>query len=120
MVDAFKPDFIAPLVGYLSSADNEQTTGSLFEVLGGWAAQTRWQRAGGYGFPTNRAYTPEDVVAKWGQITNFGEHKLVCASRWWPRLTWREIDDGRSTHPTSTQEAMQGVCGLCYFHMSWC
>ncbi|KAG6917014.1 hypothetical protein DXG01_004279 [Tephrocybe rancida] len=87
MVDAFKPDFIAPLVGYLSSADNTETSGSLFEVLGGWAAQTRWQRAGGYGFPTNKPYTPEDIVAKWDIITKF--------------------DDGRSTSPTSTSEAIQ-------------
>ncbi|KAG5652324.1 hypothetical protein H0H81_005392 [Sphagnurus paluster] len=87
MVDAFKPDFIAPLVGYLSSADNTETSGDLFEVLGGWAAQTRWQRAGGHGFPTNRPFTPEEAIAKWGVFTNF--------------------DDGRATHPSSTQEALQ-------------
>jgi len=87
MVDAFKPDYIAPLVGYLTSPDNEKTSGSLFEVLGGWAAQTRWQRAGGIGFPTKKPYTPEDVIANWGVITNF--------------------DDGRATYPTSTAEAMQ-------------
>uniref|UniRef100_A0A8H8CKV5 Ketoreductase domain-containing protein n=1 Tax=Psilocybe cubensis TaxID=181762 RepID=A0A8H8CKV5_PSICU len=87
MVDAFKPDFIAPIVGYLSSKDNESTTGDLFEILGGWAAQTRWQRSGGYGFPTNKPYTIEDVFAKWSNITNF--------------------DDGRATNPSSTQEAIQ-------------
>ncbi|KAF9048708.1 peroxisomal hydratase-dehydrogenase-epimerase [Panaeolus papilionaceus] len=87
MVDAFKPDFIAPIVGYLTSKDNEGTTGSLFEIQGGWAAQTRWQRSGGYGFPTVKPYTIENVVAKWNNITNF--------------------DDGRATHPSSTQEAIQ-------------
>lgn len=46
MVDAFKPDFVAPLVGYLASGDCE-TTGDLFEVSGGWAAQVRWERSGG-------------------------------------------------------------------------
>ncbi|KDR76315.1 hypothetical protein GALMADRAFT_121279 [Galerina marginata CBS 339.88] len=87
MVDAFKPDFIAPVVGYLTSKDNEETSGALFEILGGWAAQTRWQRSGGYGFPTNKPYTVEDVAAKWSKITAF--------------------DDGRATHPASTQEAIQ-------------
>ncbi|KJA22896.1 hypothetical protein HYPSUDRAFT_138443 [Hypholoma sublateritium FD-334 SS-4] len=95
MVDAFKPDFIAPIVGYLTSKGehapklwyNETTTGSLFEILGGWAAQTRWQRSGGYGFPTNKPYTVEDVFSKWSKITDF--------------------DDGRATHPASTQEAIQ-------------
>jgi multifunctional beta-oxidation protein len=53
--------------------DNEETSGALFEVLGGWAAQTRWQRSGGYSFPSKVPYTPEDVVAKWKSITSFGE-----------------------------------------------
>jgi multifunctional beta-oxidation protein len=89
MVDAFKPDFIAPVVGYLTSKDNERTSGALFEILGGWAAQTRWQRSGGYGFPSSTPYTIEDVIAKWSNITTF--------------------DDGRATHPSSTQEAIQQI-----------
>ncbi|CAE6478147.1 unnamed protein product [Rhizoctonia solani] len=52
MVKAFSPDFVAPLVGYLASKSNEETTGALFEVTG---------------------------------------------------------DDGRATHPTSTQEAIQQI-----------
>ncbi|THH12714.1 hypothetical protein EW146_g7432 [Bondarzewia mesenterica] len=90
MVDAFKPDFVAPIVGYLTSSGNEGTTGSLFEISGGWAAQTRWQQAGGYGFPVKKPFTPEDVLAKWNIITNF--------------------DDGRATNPISTQEGMEQVC----------
>ncbi|CAA7267138.1 unnamed protein product [Cyclocybe aegerita] len=89
MVDAFKPDFIAPIVGYLTSKDNVETTGSLFEILGGWAAQTRWQRAGGYGFATVKPYTIEDVIAKWDKITDF--------------------NDGRAWHPTSSGESMQQI-----------
>ncbi|KAH9068438.1 peroxisomal hydratase-dehydrogenase-epimerase [Lactarius deliciosus] len=87
MVDAFKPDFVAPVVGYLVSKDNEQTTGSLFEVSGGWAAQTRWQQAGGHGFPVNKVLSPEDVASKWHIITNF--------------------NDGHTTNPTTTQEGME-------------
>jgi multifunctional beta-oxidation protein len=88
MVDAFKPDFIAPIVGYLSSKDNESTSGKLFEIMGGWAAQTRWQRTGGHGFPVNKI-SPEAIIEKWGAITNF--------------------NDGRATHPASTQEAIQQI-----------
>ncbi|KAH8994975.1 peroxisomal hydratase-dehydrogenase-epimerase [Lactarius akahatsu] len=87
MVDAFKPDFVAPVVGYLVSKDNEQTTGSLFEVSGGWAAQTRWQQAGGHGFPINKVLSPEDVASKWHIITNF--------------------NDGHTTNPATTQEGME-------------
>ncbi|KAJ6513319.1 peroxisomal hydratase-dehydrogenase-epimerase [Mycena sanguinolenta] len=86
MMDTMKPDFIAPIVGYLSSADNEETSGCLFEVVGGWAAQTRWQRSGGYCFPSKKPYSPEDVVAKWKNITTF---------------------DDRATHPVTTSEALE-------------
>lgn len=89
MVDAYKPDYIAPVVGYLTSEANIETTGQLFEISGGWAAQTRWQRTGGYGFPTNKVLTPEDIISKWDVFTNF--------------------DDGRATHPTTAAESMQQI-----------
>jgi multifunctional beta-oxidation protein len=73
MVDAFKPDFVAPVVGYLISKDNEQTTGALFEVSGGWAAQTRWQQSAGHGFPVNKVLSPEDVISRWHIITDFSQ-----------------------------------------------
>ncbi|KAF6757262.1 multifunctional beta-oxidation protein [Ephemerocybe angulata] len=73
MVDAFKPDYVAPVVGYLTSKDNTETTGAIFEISGGWAAQTRWQRTHGHGFPHTGPFTPEDVVAKWKEITTFDE-----------------------------------------------
>ncbi|KAF7310043.1 Peroxisomal hydratase-dehydrogenase-epimerase [Mycena indigotica] len=87
-VEALKPDYIAPLVGYLTN--NTETTGAVFEILGGWAAQTRWQRSGGHSFPVKgkAPYTPEDVIAKWKQITVF---------------------DHRATHPSTTAEAMEQV-----------
>ncbi|KAL0954852.1 hypothetical protein HGRIS_003791 [Hohenbuehelia grisea] len=89
MLDAFKPDHVAPVVGYLTSAENEDTTGGLFEVTGGWAAQLHWQRSGGYGFPANKPLQPEDIISKWQAITNF--------------------EDGRATTPSSTSEAIQQI-----------
>jgi len=86
MVEAFKPDYVAPFVGYLAH-ETCQLTGKVFEVGGGWAAQVRWQRAGGIGFPTSKTLSPEDIASKWDVIANF--------------------DDGRTTHPTTTQEALQ-------------
>ncbi|KAL4064513.1 hypothetical protein J3A83DRAFT_4100984 [Scleroderma citrinum] len=89
MVDAYKPDYIAPIVGFLTSEDNTDTTGRLFEISGGWAAETRWQRTGGHGFPTNIKLTPEDVLSKWDTFTNF--------------------DDGHATFPTTTVESLQQI-----------
>ncbi|CAG8571622.1 4195_t:CDS:2 [Ambispora gerdemannii] len=86
MVEAFKPDYVAPFVAFLAS-ENVPTSGSVFEVSGGWIAQIRWQRAGGVGFPITKPLQPEDIASKWEAIVNF--------------------DDGRATHPTTTQEALQ-------------
>ncbi|KAI6003424.1 hypothetical protein EDC04DRAFT_3095772 [Pisolithus marmoratus] len=89
MVDAYKPDYIAPVVGFLTSEDNADTTGRLFEVSGGWTAETRWQRTGGHGFPTNVQLTPEEVIGKWKSFTTF--------------------DDGRSTFPATAAESFQQI-----------
>jgi multifunctional beta-oxidation protein len=102
-VEACKPDHIVPVVGYLSSKDNETATGGLFEVTGGRACQTRWQRAGGHCFPNDKPYNPEDVCAKWNIITNFSEKILLLRC---VLLTFF-ADDGRATHPSSTSEALQ-------------
>lgn len=72
MIDSFKPDYVAPVVGYLVSQANESTTGSLFEVSGGWAAQTRWQRSFGHAFSNKKELTPEQIISKWDLITRFG------------------------------------------------
>ncbi|KAH6913043.1 peroxisomal hydratase-dehydrogenase-epimerase [Coprinopsis sp. MPI-PUGE-AT-0042] len=88
MVDAFKPDYVAPVVGFLSSKDNTETTGGLFEVSGGWAAATRWQRTFGHGFPHAGPYSPEDVCAKWKEITTYDE---------------------RATHPANSGESIQQI-----------
>ncbi|KAI3615500.1 peroxisomal hydratase-dehydrogenase-epimerase [Moniliophthora roreri] len=70
------------------SLDNEDVSGQLFEISGGWAAQTRWQRSGGHAFSHKRPFTPEEVVEKWESITKF---------------------DARATNPTTTAEAMQQI-----------
>jgi len=47
MVQAFSPDYVAPVVGYLGSEACETTMG-LYEVSAGWCASLRWQRSYGY------------------------------------------------------------------------
>ena len=85
LVDAMSPDYIAPVVGYLASKQC-QDTGTLYETFGGFAAQMRWQRSGGIVFPNDREIKPEEIAAKWDQITKFDE---------------------RATNPSSTTEALQ-------------
>ncbi|PCH42266.1 multifunctional beta-oxidation protein [Wolfiporia cocos MD-104 SS10] len=88
-VDAIKEEYVAPVVGFLTSEANEETTGGLFQIAAGWVAQLRWQRTGGHGFPVNHPLTPEAIISKWDTITNF--------------------TDGRATNPSSTQEAFMQI-----------
>ncbi|KAJ3033041.1 hypothetical protein HDV00_006826 [Rhizophlyctis rosea] len=88
MVEALKPDYVAPLVGFLAHDSNIET-GGIYEVGSGWIAKVRWQRTGGVGFPVNKPLLPEQIAAKWAEITNF--------------------DDGRATYPTNTQESFGAV-----------
>ncbi|KAK2000660.1 short chain dehydrogenase [Colletotrichum falcatum] len=90
MVQAFKPDYIAPVVLALSSDKvPKNPTGGLYEVGSGWVGQTRWQRSGGHGFPVDAPLTPEEVLKYWDAIRNF--------------------EDGRADHPEKTQDGLQKV-----------
>jgi multifunctional beta-oxidation protein len=89
MVQAFKPEYVAPLVVLLCSDKCPEPTGGLFEVGSGWQARTRWQRSGGHGFPVDVKLTPEAVASKWDQIINF--------------------DDGRADHPEDGQDGLKSI-----------
>ncbi|KAJ3093174.1 hypothetical protein HK102_003582 [Quaeritorhiza haematococci] len=88
MVEALKPEYVAPLVAYLCHESNTET-GSIFETGSGWVSKVRWQRTGGVGFPVNKPLLPEHVAQRFSEICNF--------------------DDGRATTPSSTQEAFMSV-----------
>lgn len=90
MVQAFKPDYVAPIVVLLSSdMVPKPGTGGLYEVGSGWAAQTRWQRSGGHGFPVDIQLTPEHVLSQWKKIITF--------------------DDGRADHPSDGQDGLKSI-----------
>lgn len=90
MVQAFKPDYIAPLVLALCSDKvPKPATGHLYEVGSGWAARTRWQRSGGHGFPVDVNLVPEEVLKYWNKIVNF--------------------DDGRADNPEDSQDGLKSI-----------
>ena len=90
MVQAFKPDYVAPMVVALCSDKvPPPPTGGLFEVGSGWFGRTRWQRSGGYGFPVDVRLVPEQVLAVWDKIVDF--------------------DDGRADHPEDAQDGVKSI-----------
>ncbi|PWY77909.1 peroxisomal multifunctional beta-oxidation protein [Aspergillus eucalypticola CBS 122712] len=90
MVQAFKPDYVAPLVALLcSDIVPEPSTKGLYECGSGWFGRTRWQRTGGHGFPVDVKLTPEEVLKHWQKITNF--------------------DDGRADHPEDGQAGSEKI-----------
>ena len=90
MVQAFKPEQVAPMVLALCSDHvPPPATGGLYEVGSGWHARTRWQRSGGHGFPIDRELTPEAIANAWNRIIDF--------------------NDGRADHPEDTQDGIRGI-----------
>ena len=90
MVQAFKPDYVAPLVVLLCSDKvPEPATGRLFEVGSGWVGETRWQRSGGVLFPVDKPLTPEAVQSSFEKILDF--------------------DDGRADHPQHASDANEKI-----------
>lgn len=69
---AMKPELVAPLV-LLLCHDSCRETGGLFEVGGGWIAKLRWQRSPGVHFSPAAPLEPEDVLARWEQITSYAD-----------------------------------------------
>ncbi|ORX88051.1 NAD(P)-binding protein [Basidiobolus meristosporus CBS 931.73] len=88
MVEMFKPEYVAPLVGFLGHEQCPET-GSCFQVGSCWVGKVRWQRAGGHGFSAKKKLTTEAVADKWQKICDF--------------------DDGRAQYPTSTRESLMDI-----------
>ncbi|NXN91042.1 DHB4 enzyme, partial [Rhinopomastus cyanomelas] len=71
LVDAFKPEYVAPLVVWLCH-ESCMENGSLFEVGAGWIGKLRWERSlGAIVRGKNQPMTPEAVREKWEKVCDF-------------------------------------------------
>lgn len=69
---ALKPEYVAPLVAYLTHESTAEN-GGIFEVGAGFVAKLRWERTKGAVFKTDDTFTPSAVGAKWAEITDFSK-----------------------------------------------
>ncbi len=70
--DSLKPEYVSPIVAYLCSEENE-TTGGVYEVGGGFYSGLRWERTKGKLFRLGRDVSPDDIQSSWKQINDFAE-----------------------------------------------
>lgn len=73
ILEKLSPSKIAPLVLYLSSEENNNVNGEIFEVAAGFFAQIRWERSGGVLFKPDDSFTPESVSKRFEDICNFDD-----------------------------------------------
>lgn len=90
IVNILKPDYVAPLVGFLAH-DSNQISGGVFEVGSGWFAPVRWQRAAGHRLRTNGQLSLETVAATWPRFNSF---------------------DGKVNYPKNAQESFGSIVEL--------
>ena len=70
LVAKLKPEFIAPLVGYLAHESCE-SNGGIFELGAGWVSKLRWQRTKGVFF--DESMSVETVAKEYANIADFEE-----------------------------------------------
>lgn len=89
VVDVLKPDYVAPLVGYLAH-EGCKVNGGIFEVGSGWFSQVRWQRSPGHKLET-ASMTLEEVARNWHHFGKF---------------------EGNVAYPKNAQESFSSIAEL--------
>jgi len=85
LVNAWKADYVAPMIGLLTH-EKCPATGRVFEAGGGFFAEVKWRRAAGWYANIDKPFGPEDLLAQWNEITQFGDG-----------ATWPEEADAEGT-----------------------
>ena len=77
VVDLLKPEYVAPLVGFLCHESNSAESGGIFEVGSGWFAKVRWQSSAGYALTTDKPISIERCREVWQLICDFNRAPAI-------------------------------------------
>lgn len=70
VLESLRPVWIVPLVALLVHKTSQEN-GSIFEAGGGHIAKLRWERSGGQLLKCDESYTPEAILNKWDEVSDF-------------------------------------------------
>lgn len=70
LVEASKPEYVAPIIGFLCSDDADVPSGAVLEAGSGFFAELQWRRADGVFLDINKGITADDIKKNWSKITD--------------------------------------------------
>jgi len=70
LVEASKPEYVAPLIGFLCSDDPDVPTGRVFEGGSGFFAELQWMRTDGVFLDLDKGIKVDDIKSNWSKITD--------------------------------------------------
>lgn len=73
IVDASKPEYVAPLIGFLCSSAPEVPTGGVYEGGCGFFAELQWRRSEGVFLDITTGYSAADIQRSWPKITDMSK-----------------------------------------------
>lgn len=73
LVECSKPEYVAPLIGFLCSEDPDVPTGRVFEGGSGFFAELQWRRSDGVFLDLDKGIRVADIKDNWGKITGAGQ-----------------------------------------------
>ncbi len=71
VLENLRPEWVVPVVAFLTHKDNTKENGGIFEVGGGHVSKLRWERSRGLLLKADDSYTPGAILKQWNKVIDF-------------------------------------------------